>query len=102
MRFTSRRWQTWPKKAKVPGFREGKVPPQAVVANLGMQKVKEATVENIVDVGIKNSGLGERIHTVGDCRLPEEIEGLAKRYVVGEPISFSIEVDIYPECPIDE
>lgn len=90
------------KNAKVPGFRDGKVPPQAVVAKLGMQKVKEATVEQIVDVGMTHSGVGQQIQTVGEARLPEELEGLAKRYVVGEGISFTIEVDVYPECPIDE
>ena len=90
------------KNAKVPGFREGKVPPQAVIAKLGMQKVKEATVEQIVDVGMSNSGVGQRIQTVGEARLPEELEGLAKRYVAGEEISFTIEVDVYPECPVEE
>ena len=45
------------KKAKIPGFRDGKVPPQAVVAKLGIQKVKEATVEQIIDVGMTQSGV---------------------------------------------
>lgn len=90
------------KNAKVPGFRDGKVPPQAVVAKLGMQKVKEATVEQIVDVGMTHSGVGQQIQTVGEARLPEELEELAKRYTVGESISFTVEVDVYPECPIEE
>jgi hypothetical protein len=38
------------KSAKLDGFRDGKAPPQAVVAKLGLQKVKEATVEQIVDI----------------------------------------------------
>ena len=90
------------KNAKVPGFRDGKVPPQAVVAKLGLQKVKEATVEQIVDVGMTQSGVGQQVQTVGDARLPEELEGLAKRYTVGEGISFTVEVDVYPECPVEE
>jgi len=90
------------KNAKVPGFRDGKVPPQAVIAKLGMQKVKEATVEQIVDVGLSHSGVGERIQTVGDARLPEELEGVAERYTVGEALDFTIEVDVMPEAPIEE
>jgi len=90
------------KGAKVPGFRDGKVPPQAVIAKLGMQKVKEATVEQIVDAGMQHSGVGQRIHTVGEARLPEELEGLAARYTVGEPLDFTVEVDVYPEAPVDE
>jgi len=89
------------KGAKVPGFRDGKVPPQAVIAKLGMQKVKEATVENIVDAGMQHSGVGQRIHTVGDVRLPEELENVASRYSVGDELSFSVEVDVYPEAPVD-
>ena len=90
------------KGAKVPGFRDGKVPPQAVIAKLGMQKVKEATVEQIVDAGMQHSGVGQRIHTVGEARLPEELEGLAARYTVGEALDFTVEVDVYPEAPVEE
>jgi hypothetical protein len=51
------------KGSEMPGFRQGKVPPQAVIAKLGMQKVKEATVEQIIDVGMQQSGVGQRVHT---------------------------------------
>ena len=70
------------KNAKVPGFRDGKVPPQAVIAKLGMQKVKEATVEQIIDAGMQHNGVGQRIQTVGEARLPEEMENVASRYTV--------------------
>ena len=73
------------KSAKIDGFREGKVPPQAVAAKLGKQKVNEATVEAIIDVGMQKSGVGQRIQTVGEARLPEELENLAKRYKVRIP-----------------
>ena len=90
------------KNARVPGFRDGKVPPQAVIAKLGMLKVKEATVEQIVDVGMQQSGVGQKIQTVGEARLPEELEVLAERYKPGESISFTVEVDVYPQVPIDD
>ena len=89
------------KNAKVPGFRDGKVPPQAVIAKLGMQKVKEATVEQIVDVGLTHSGVGQKIHTVGEARLPEDLENVATRYTVGEGLDFTVEVDVMPEVPLD-
>jgi trigger factor len=99
------------KKAEVSGFKKGNAPPQMVLQIIGEKKVKEATVGNIVDVGIKQSGLGERIRTVGEARLAtkseeggveEKIEDLAKRYTIGEAISFTIEVDVYPTCEIEE
>ena len=89
------------KNAHMPGFRDGKVPPQAVIAKLGIQKVKEATVEQIVDVGMTQSGVGQRIQTVGEARLPEEMENVAKRYKVGEDLAFTVEVDIYPQVPLE-
>ena len=89
------------KGAKVPGFRDGKVPPQAVIAKLGMQKVKEATVEQIVDAGMQHSGVGQRIQTVGDARLPEEMEKVAQRYTVGEELAFTVEVDIMTQLQIE-
>ena len=52
------------KSSNMDGFRAGKVPPQAVIAKLGMQKVKEATVEQIIEVGMSQSGVGQR------ARLP--------------------------------
>ena len=90
------------KSAKVPGFRDGKVPPQALIAKLGMQKVKEATVEQIVDAGLTHSGVGQKIQTVGDARLPEDLENVAKRYKVGEALDFTVEVDVMPEVPMEE
>ena len=72
------------------------MPPQALIAKIGMQKVKEATVEQIVDVGLTQSGVGQKIQTVGDARLPEDLEVVAKRYKVGEGLEFTVEVDVMP------
>ena len=90
------------KSAKIPGFRDGKVPPQALIAKIGMQKVKEATVEQIVDVGLTQSGVGQKIQTVGDARLPEDLEVVATRYKVGEGLEFTVEVDVMPQVPLEE
>ena len=90
------------KDTKMKGFRDGKVPPQAVVAKLGIQKVKEATVERIIDVGMTQSGVGAKIQTCGEARLPEELEGVAKRYKPGDELSFTLEVDVYPQVDLDE
>ena len=90
------------KNAQMSGFRDGKVPPQAVIAKLGLQKVKEATVEQIVDVGMQQSGVGQKVQTVGEVRLPEELDNVAKRYTVGEELSFSVEVDIFPQLVMEE
>ena len=37
-----------------------------------------------------------------EARLPEELENLATRYKVGEPLDFTVEVDVYPQLQIEE
>lgn len=89
------------KQSKMDGFRDGKVPPQAVIAKIGMKRVKEATVEQIVDVGMSQSGVQGKLNTLGEARLSEKLEELASRYKIGEAIAFTVEVDVYPEVPVD-
>eukprot|EP00966_Prymnesium_polylepis_P163469 3778568-Prymnesium_polylepis.1 len=90
------------KTASIPGFRKGKVPPQAVVSALGMKKVKSATIEQIIDVGMQQSGQQVQLHTIGEARLEEDIEKLEDRYNVGEEISFTVVVDVMPSVPLAE
>ena len=90
------------RNAKVPGFRDGKVPPQAVIAKIGMAKVKEATVEQIIDIGMRQSGAVSKLHTVGEARLADGMEIVAHRYVIGEAFDFTVEVDVYPDVSLDE
>lgn len=90
------------KNAKVPGFRDGKVPPQAIIAKIGMAKVKEATVEQIVEVGLQQSGVTSKLHTIGVARLPDGLGAVARRFVAGKAFEFTLEVDVYPEVPLDE
>ena len=88
------------KNAKVPGFRPGKVPAAAVAAHIGQKRVKSATVEQLIDVGMQQSGSQVRLHTVGEARLEEEVEELEARYKIGEEVSFSVIVDVYPQVPL--
>ncbi|KAL1526621.1 hypothetical protein AB1Y20_015325 [Prymnesium parvum] len=90
------------KTASIPGFRKGKVPPAAVVSALGMKKVKSATIEQIIDVGLQQSGAQVQLQTIGEARLEEDIEKLEDRYRIGEAISFTVVVDVYPQVPLTE
>lgn len=90
------------KTASIPGFRKGKVPPAAILSALGMKKVKSATVEQIIDAGMQQSGAQLPLQTIGQARLDEDIEALEERYKIGEAISFTIVVDVYPQVPLTE
>ena len=87
------------RNANVPGFRPGNAPTAAVINKIGNEKLKEATVEQLVDVGMKQSGKQVQLNTVGQAVLVEELADMAKSYTIGEPISFTVMIDVYPEVP---
>lgn len=88
------------KKAEVDGYRKGKVPAAALIAKVGMERLKLATVEQLIEVGIQQSGSQMRLQTVGEARLVGELEALASQYEPGCALSFTIAVDVYPEVPL--
>jgi len=90
------------KKVHVPGFRDGKAPPSAIVNAVGPQKVKKRTVEQIVDVMTKQSSSQVKLHTIGQARLSEEVDHLASRYKIGDSIDFTVMVDVYPNLELNE
>mmetsp|Transcript_142104 Transcript_142104/g.250603 ORF Transcript_142104/g.250603 Transcript_142104/m.250603 type:complete len:572 (-) Transcript_142104:113-1828(-) len=90
------------KTAKVPGFRDGKVPPAYLLQHLGKEKCKEATVDNMVKLGLQNSNVEKNYPTIGEARLPVSVEELAKKYTLGDPINFTIEIDFMPTAPVNE
>ena len=51
---------------------------------------------------MKAQSMWRVIHTVGEARLPEEMDKVASRYKVGEALDFTVEVDVYPELQIEE
>lgn len=58
---------------------------------------QEATIEQLVDVGMKQSGQQVQLNTVGQAVLVEELSDMASKYTIGEEISFTVMVDVYPE-----
>jgi len=88
------------KGAKVDGYRPGKAPVEAVIAKVGMKKVKGAVVEQIVDVGMKQAGNQIELRTVGEARLHGEMDALVESYAPGAPLDFTVLADVYPEVPL--
>jgi trigger factor len=89
------------KGASVDGFRKGKVPVSAIMAKIGMTKIKVATVEQLIDVGMQQGGSQVQIPTLGQARLDGEVEDLAAEYKLGEALDFTVLVDVYPEVALD-
>ena len=55
-----------------------------------------SSVEQLVDVGMKQSGKQVQLNTVGQAVLVEELSDMAKSYTIGGPISFTVMIDVYP------
>lgn len=89
------------KKTTIPGFPAGKCPPHVAVNFIGLKKVKTYTVQEIVDMSLKNTGVEQQIQVIGEARLPETMEKLVERYKIGDGISYTLEVDVMPNVVVN-
>lgn len=82
---------------KVSGFRQGKVPPQVVLQQVGRESVLDEAVRRALpgwyEEAVQESGLA----TVGNPDL--NLEGLPDR---GEPLAFHFEVGVRPPAKLGE
>ena len=78
------------KNANVPGFRKGKAPPEALLNHVGMHKVKKATVEEIIDLGMKQSAQQVQVRAAGEARLESSIDSVADDYSLGDELKFTV------------
>jgi trigger factor len=82
---------------KVPGFREGKVPPEMVIQKLGREAVLGQAIEHSLAGWYERALLDADVSPVGDPKLnvselPDE----------GEPLKFSIEVAVRPPAELGD
>ena len=78
------------KNANVPGFRKGKAPPEALLNHVGTHKVKKATVEEVIDLGMKQSAQQVQVRAAGEARLESPIDSIADDYSLGEELKFTV------------
>ena len=82
---------------KIPGFRQGKVPPEMVLQRLGRQAVLTEALESSLGDWYEQAMLDSGVSPVGDpsldlTELPDE----------GQPLKFAIEVGVRPKATIDD
>jgi len=82
---------------KVPGFRQGKVPPQVVVQQVGREAVLDQAVRRALPVWYEEAVQEAGIATVGSPDV--DLSGLPDK---GSPLSFSFEVAVRPEAQLAE
>ncbi len=85
------------KDMKMPGFREGKVPPEMVIQRMGREAVLTQSIENALGEWYERALIDADVSPVGDPKL--NIPELPKE---GEPLNFSIEIGVLPEAKLGD
>ncbi|NMG06260.1 trigger factor [Brasilonema sp. UFV-L1] len=88
--------------ANIPGFRKGKVPRQILLQRLGVTRIKAAALEEVIQDGIEQALLQEKIQVLGQPQLRSPYEELINNYEPGKPLIFSAAVDVEPEAHLGE
>jgi trigger factor len=85
------------REMRVPGFRQGKVPPQIVLQRVGREAVMEQTLRDSLPEWYERALLDAGISPVGDPKL-----NVPSMPAEGEPLSFSIEVAVRPRAGLGD
>lgn len=88
------------KTVRIPGFRKGKVPRQVLLQQIGPQALKLAALDELLSVGVNEAIKQEKLEPVGQATMETPEEELAKSYEPGQPITFSILLDVLPEVTL--
>jgi trigger factor len=85
------------KDMKLPGFRQGKVPPEMVVQRLGRQTVLTEALQSSLGDWYERAMVESGVNPVGDPKL--DLSDLPEE---GKPLRFSIEVSVRPGAQLGE
>ena len=82
---------------KLPGFRQGKVPPEMVLQRLGREAVLTQALESSLGDWYERAMVASGVNPVGDPKL--DLPDLPEQ---GQPLHFSIEVAVRPKAELGE
>ncbi|MBD2080715.1 trigger factor [Leptolyngbya sp. FACHB-17] len=94
--------QDFTRSLNVPGFRKGKVPRQVLIQRFGMNRIKAAVIEELVDTGLKEAIKQENIEALGNFQLRSSFDELIAQYTPGQALTFSAAVDVSPEVTLKQ
>ena len=87
-------------KANVPGFRKGKVPTNILINFFGKEKVMASVAEELVSENVKKAVQEAGLQYLGQTDLLEPAEDVVARLAPGEPLSFEVKVEVWPEVTL--
>lgn len=88
--------------ARIPGFRKGKVPRKILLQQLGLQRIRAAALEDLIQDSFKEAVESESIEALGNYQLRSPFEELVGKYKPGETLIFSGSVDVSPEVKLGD
>lgn len=84
------------KNAKVPGFRKGKVPASIAAKHIDPQALQEQLMDDAVSKAVAEAFIAEKIQALDRPMVD------IKKYVPGDLLEFTAEVDILPEVTLGD
>ena len=94
--------QNLARTANIPGFRKGKVPRQILMQRIGMERIKAATVEEVLQTSLEAAIKQENVQAIGNYQVNPPFEELVKNFQPGEAITFKVAVDVPPTVELAE
>jgi trigger factor len=88
--------QNLTRSSNIPGFRKGKVPRHILLQRIGVQKIKAAALEELIQKSLQDALEQESIAALGNYNLRSNFDELVEQYNPGDVLTFSVAVDIPP------
>ncbi len=82
--------------SNIPGFRKGKVPRPILLQRMGVERIKAAALEEIIQESLKKALEQEKIEALGNYTLRSSFDELVEQYQPGETLTFLAAVDVTP------
>ena len=84
------------KDVKVPGFRKGKVPASVAAKHVQPQQLQEQLLDDAISKAVAESFIAEKIQALDRPMVD------VKKYVPGESLEFTAEVDVLPKVTLGD
>lgn len=94
--------QNLARTVNLPGFRRGKIPRPILLQRLGVQRIKAAALEELVNDCLKQAIEQESLETLGNYQLKTGFEELVQQFEPGRPLTFTAAVDVPPQVQLGD
>ena len=94
--------QNLTRSSNIPGFRKGKVPRRILLQRIGVQRIKAAALEELIQKSLEDALAQESINALGNYNLRSNFDELIEQYNPGDVLTFSVAVDVPPSPTLGE